>query len=90
MKGREKMMTNLYILSRKFHRILVLIISVVGLLMALTGMLLKYTFIATKFTFIDLGLIRYIHNNLSPVFSIVFFGMLITGIFMYIFTFPKK
>lgn len=90
MKGKEKMMTNLYILSRKFHRILVLIISVVGLLIAITGTLLKYTFIATKFTFIDLSLIRYIHNNLSPYFTIAFLGMIITGIFMYIFTFPKN
>lgn len=83
-------MNNPYLLSRKIHRILVLIISVVGLLMALTGMLLKYTLIATKFTFIDLDLIRYIHNNLSPIFSFVFLGMLVTGLFMYIFTLPKK
>lgn len=78
-------MTNLYILSRKIHRILVLIISVIGILMAGTGILLKYTFIAIKFTFIDLGLIKFIHSNLSPYFAIVFFGMLITGLFMYLY-----
>jgi len=83
-------MTNLYILSRNVHRILFLIISVVGLLMVLTGMLLKYTFIATKFTFIDLGLVRYIHNNLSPAFSIIFSLMAITGIIMYIFPLTRN
>lgn len=83
-------MINLYVLSRKIHRILVLIISVVGIIMGLTGILLKYTFVATKFTFIDLGLIRFIHNNLSPIFSIVFMGMLITGLFMYIYPLTRK
>lgn len=84
------MTTNLYILSRKIHRIFVLIISVVGILMALTGLLLKYTFIASKFTFIDLGLVRFIHNNLSPIFSIVFLSMLITGLFMYLYPLTRK
>lgn len=83
-------MINLYILSRKIHRILVLIISVIGILMAITGILLKYTFIATKLTFIDLGLIRFIHNNLSPFFAVVFLGMLITGLIMYIFPLIRK
>jgi len=90
MKGKEKIMTNLYILSRKVHRILVLVISVVGLLMAITGILLKYTFFATKFNFIDLGLVRYIHNNLSPYFTIAFFGMIITGLILYFFPFVKN
>lgn len=78
-------MTNLYILSRKIHRIMVLIISVIGLLIAGTGILLKYTFISEKLSFIDLGLIRFLHNNLSPYFAIVFLGMLITGLFMYLY-----
>ena len=83
-------MANLYILSRKIHRILVLMISVIGLLMAVTGIFLKYTFISEKLTFIDLGLIRFLHNNLSPYFVIVFLGMLITGLMMYIFPFIIK
>ncbi|VVA43985.1 conserved hypothetical protein [Candidatus Roizmanbacteria bacterium] len=83
-------MTNLYLLSRKIHRLLVLIIAVIGVLMAGTGTLLKYTFISEKLTFIDLGLIRFLHNNLSPYFAIVFLGMLITGLFMYIFPFTRN
>lgn len=78
-------MIKLYLLSKKIHRILVLIISVIGILMAITGIILKYTFIATKFTFVDLGSVRFVHNNLSPVFSIVFLGMLATGLIMYLF-----
>jgi len=77
--------TNLYLLAKKIHRMIVLIIIVVGLLMAGTGTLLKYSFVSEKLTFIDLGLIRFLHNNLSPVFSIVFLGMLITGFIMYLF-----
>ncbi|MEK7597208.1 MAG: hypothetical protein AAB441_01025 [Patescibacteria group bacterium] len=81
---------NLYVSSRKIHRFLVLIISVIGLLMAGTGTLLKYTFISKKLTFIDLGLIRSFHNNLSPYFVVVFLGMLITGLAMYLFPMLKN
>lgn len=90
MKGKKKMMTNIYIFSRKVHRVLIIMISVIGLLMAMTGMLLKYTFIATKFAFVDLGLVRYLHNNFSPIFSIVFLCMLLTGLIMYLFPLIHK
>jgi len=83
-------MTNLYLFSKKIHRILVLIIFVIGILMGITGIFLKYSFIAAKFTFMDLGLMRYIHNNLSPYFFIVFLGMLITGLVMYIFPLTRN
>ncbi len=82
--------TNLYLLAKKIHRFLVIIISVIGLLMAGTGTLLKYTFISKKLTFIDLGLIRSFHNNLSPYFVVVFLGMLITGLAMYLFPMLKN
>lgn len=82
--------TNLYLLAKKIHRFLVIIISVIGLLMAGTGTLLKYTFISKKLTFIDLGLIRSFHNNLSPYFVVVFLGMLITGLVMYLFPMLKN
>jgi hypothetical protein len=84
------MTTKLYILSRKIHRILVMIISVIGILMAITGVILKYPFISKNLSFLDLGLIRYLHNNLSPYFTIVFLLMSITGIFMYLFPLLKK
>jgi H+/Cl- antiporter ClcA len=83
-------MTKIYLLSKSIHRILLLIILFIGLFMSVTGILLKYTFLATKFSFIDLGQVRYIHNNLSPVFSILFFMMALTGIIMYIFPLTRN
>jgi hypothetical protein len=83
-------MIKLYLFSKSIHRILVIIISVTGIFMALTGILLKYTFIVNKFSFINLGQVRYIHNNLSPAFTILFFLMGITGIIMYIFPLTRK
>ncbi|EKE13952.1 MAG: hypothetical protein ACD_12C00733G0004 [uncultured bacterium] len=82
--------TNLFLFSKKIHRFLVTLIAIIGIVMSMTGMLLKYTFIAAKFTFINLGLIRFIHNNLSPIFAVVFLGMLITGLVMYFFPLIRK
>ena len=76
---------NMFLLSKKIHRFLVIIISVIGILMIGTGILLKY-----KPDFIDMGLVRLIHNNLSPYFVVVFLGMLITGLVMYIFPMLKN
>ena len=81
---------NLFLLSKKIHRFLVIIIATIGVLMAGTGILLKYTIISKKLTFIDLGLIRSLHNNLSPYFAVVFLGMLITGLIMYLFPMLKN
>ena len=77
-------MTNVYMISRKIHRILVLIILVLGLLMTITGILLKYTSIATEYlTRIDLNFVRYLHNQLSTYFGAILILMTITGIWMY-------
>ena len=80
----------MFLLSKKIHRFLVIIIATIGVLMAGTGILLKYTIISKKLTFIDLGLIRSLHNNLSPYFAVVFLGMLITGLVMYLFPMLKN
>ena len=76
-------MTKYYLFAKKVHRILVLIITVISLLMALTGLILKYP--ALNLNLFDLGLIRYLHNQLSPLFGIVLFAMIITGIWMYLY-----
>ena len=79
-------MTKLYLWSRQLHRILVLIITALGLIMALTGFLLKYSsFAASHLKFINLGLVRYLHNQLSPFFGLVLILMVLTGLFMYLF-----
>lgn len=84
------MMIKLYLFSKSLHRLLVIIISVIGLIMSITGILLKYTFIATKFSFLSLGQIRYIHNNLGPFFTFVLLLMVATGIVMYVFPLTRN
>lgn len=76
-------MTKYYLISKKIHRILVLIITVLSLLMALTGLMLKYP--AFNLNLINLGLVRYLHNQLSPLFGIVLTLMIITGVWMYLY-----
>lgn len=87
----KQKMTNTYTFSRKIHRILVLIIMVLGLTMAVTGMLLKYTWITSDYlTGIDLTQVRSLHNALSTYFGIVLVLMIITGIWMYFYPPLKK
>jgi len=81
-------MTKYYLLAKKFHRILVLIITVFSLLMGITGLMLKYP--TLSFNLINLGLVRYLHNQLSPLFGIVLFVMIITGGWMYLYPELKK
>ena len=74
----------MFTISRKIHRILVLIILTLGLTMTVTGALLKYTVIAREYlTFVDLGFVRYLHNQLSTYFGIALVLMIITGTWMY-------
>ncbi len=81
--------------ARRIHRILVLVITSLILVMVLTGTLLKYTVISEIIPFIDLGMVRYVHNNISPFLSLVLLLMAVTGLLMYfspflIKIFPKK
>lgn len=74
----------LFVLSKKIHKLLLLVIVTLGLIMMITGTMLKYTFIHTKlFSFIDLGYVRYLHNNLSTFFSLALGLMMLTGLGMY-------
>lgn len=77
-------MTKWFHYARLFHRLLVLIISVLILFMAGTGLLMKYSsFSSEHLTFIDLGATRYLHNQLSIITTVVFVIMAITGLLMY-------
>ena len=77
-------MIGTYLLSKKIHRLLVLLMLFLTLIMAGTGIMLKYlSFFDRHFHFIDLGLVRYLHNNLSIVFTIVLLLMALTGTIMY-------
>ncbi|MFA5107261.1 MAG: hypothetical protein WC497_02955 [Patescibacteria group bacterium] len=75
---------NNFLLSKKIHRLLVLLISALILVMATSGLLLKYPdFVSRSLSFIDLGLLRYIHNRLSPWFGGILTLMALTGLIMY-------
>jgi exosortase/archaeosortase len=78
-------MIKLYLFSKKIHRILVLLIILMTLVMIITGVALKY-----QINFFDLGLFRFIHNNLSPLFSIILILMILTGSVLYIFPLLKR
>ncbi len=90
------MTTNSFLIAKKIHRILVLIIMVLGLTMAVTGTLLKYTWITTDYlTSVDLVQVRSLHSALSTYFGIVLVLMILTGLWMYLYpplkrTFAKK
>lgn len=77
-------MTKLFLFSKKIHRLLALVVSVLGLFMMVSGIFLKYpVFVMNNLKFIDLGLVRYLHNNVSVIFSITLFLMMATGLLMY-------
>lgn len=77
-------MIQTYLLSKKIHRILVVLMLFLTLIMAGTGIMLKYlSFFDRHFHFIDLGLVRYLHNSLSVVFTIVLLLMALSGTLMY-------
>lgn len=80
------MMTpQLYILSRKIHRMIVIIIVVLSLAMMVTGLNMKYGWF-----FLDRGFSNNLHNNLSPYFALVLMINVITGFYMYLYTQPRK
>ena len=82
-------MIKLYLFSKKIHRILVIVIITLGIIMSVTGTTLKYPFFARLFN-LDLGLIRQLHNNLSPFFVVVLLLMSLTGLMMYSYPLLRK
>ena len=80
-----KIMTpQLYILSRKIHRFMVIIIVVISLTMMITGLNMKYGWF-----WLDPLFARDLHNLLSPYFAIVLLINVITGFYMYLYTQPR-
>lgn len=73
---------NYYLLFRKVHRLLVLVMTVSISIMAFTGILLKYPKITSVLPF-NLAIIRTLHSTASPLFTIVLVLMMISGVVMY-------
>ncbi len=81
----------LFVLCKKIHRLLVLVVAVLIVVMAGTGILMKYALFASKyFGFFDSGMIRYVHNNLSVYFAAVLGLMALTGLYIYLFTLKPR
>ncbi len=75
-------MTKIYLLSRKIHRFFTLITLTLTLIMAGTGTLIKFPQLAEALK-VNSGMVRYVHGNISVVFTISLFLMAATGTFMY-------
>jgi uncharacterized membrane protein YozB (DUF420 family) len=83
-------MIKYFLISKKIHRFLVVIVTSLILIMAFTGLFLKYPYVSSVFYFLDLGMIRYVHNQLSPWLTVFLLLMMITGVIMYLALWPKK
>jgi len=78
------MMIKLYLFTKLIHRLSLYATSFFVLFMSLTGIVLKYSFFK-KFSSIDMGLIRYLHGELSIYFVAALGVMMLTGLYMYLF-----
>jgi hypothetical protein len=72
----------LYRYSRLIHRYLVIIVLILSVLMMVTG----YFMHERTYLGLDPVTVRYLHGSISTLFSIILGGMLVTG--MYLFLFP--
>lgn len=76
--------------AKTLHRLSMFGMVGLGLIMGLTGSLLKFEVISSVIPVFDLQLVRYLHNELSPFFSLFFGVMSLTGIYMYWFPWYSK
>ena len=77
-------MIKAFILSRKIHRLLVLVMFFLTMFMTITGLAMKYVGVASTLGF-DSNLVRYLHNQMSVLFAIGLVFMAVTGIIMYLY-----
>jgi len=78
--------TYLFLLSKKIHRLLVVLIILLTIPMTITGYMMKTS---TYFPF-DPFAIRMIHSTISLYFSGVLGLMSLTGLYMFIFPYLAK
>jgi len=84
------MNVHIYLWSKQIHRLTMFIVVALTLVMAGTGLVMKYSVITETFPAIHPGLMRTIHNTVSPIFAGALFIMMITGLIMYLFPLIKK
>lgn len=71
-----------YLLSKKIHRLLVLLMVVSTLVMAVTGVFLKYGSLRDTFG-VDGLWVRTLHNIASPFCASILVLMTVSGVVMY-------
>jgi hypothetical protein len=76
----------LYLVAKKMHRVLVVLIILLTIPMSLTGVMMKT---GNYFPFDPLA-IRMIHSTISLYFTGVFGAMSLTGLYMFIFPYLKN
>jgi uncharacterized membrane protein YozB (DUF420 family) len=81
------MLAKLAVMSRKIHRLLVMIIIPLGLTQMVTGVKLKYPHLVP---FLTAPAASNAHSLLGIWFSIVLFLMMITGLFLYLYPTLQK
>ena len=75
----------LYRWVRLIHRYLVVIVVILGVAMMVTG----YTMHEKTYFGMDPVLMRYVHNSVSTVFSIILGMMMITGSYLFLFPYLR-
>jgi len=83
------MLNKAYLLAKKFHRWLVVVIVILGMIMSTTGFFLKFPDVG-NFLNVDLLFVRSLHSLVSIYFSGTFFLMATTGLIMFLFPYLKK
>jgi len=76
--------------SKTIHRVALFGMVGFGLIMGITGSWLKFAFLVRLTPGLDFQLVRYLHNQLSPFFSLFFAIMTATGLYMYWFPWYSK
>ncbi len=77
--------TQLYLFCKKIHRLLVILMIVLGSIMAGTG----YMMHEGVYILVSAIQIRFFHNNLSILFSIILGIMSLTGLYLFLFPYLK-
>ncbi len=78
--------THIYLIAKKLHRLLVVLIILLGIIMTITGYMMK---MGLYFPFDPLA-IRMIHSTISLYFTGVLGLMSLTGLYMFIFPYLGK
>jgi uncharacterized iron-regulated membrane protein len=76
--------------SKTIHRLSLFGMVGLGLIMGTTGSWMKFSQLAMLTPRLDLQMVRYLHNQMSPFFSIFLGLMTVTGLYMYWFPWYSK